>query len=97
MPDGNSQIVDVDLTTLLLELPQLIGGESTEHLTVLQCRKSDKVVASEKPSEIAGARSSRFVRLALTEGFSKRRQQVFHKSNVIRTEHPYGELRKNHD
>src|SRR6185436_11570401 len=84
---GDSEIVDVDLAALLLELAKLVRRESTHDLTTLQSRDRDKGIATKQTTEIRLAWPGPAVRFRFVEGFSEHRRHAFHQGDVIGTEH----------
>src|SRR5690606_31968320 len=78
----HGQVIEVDLAALLLELRQLVGGETAHHHTVPHRRQRNEVVAAEQPLEmgIPGRRLAEGIHFF--EGLTERDQERAHQREI---------------
>src|SRR5689334_14937361 len=83
---GHSEIVDVDLAALLLELFQLVGGDAAHDNAILRGGHCNEGIVAKKALQIALARTVRSVRIQFIERLTERPQQGFHERHIIGSE-----------
>src|SRR2546430_1643375 len=86
MRNRDREIIDVHLAALLLEFFELVRGQSTDDLLVLQCRKRDERITTQKPLEVFRRRPLAAVSVHFTKGLSKDRKQTLHQPHIMRRE-----------
>ncbi len=79
----HGEVVEVDFTARLLELFQLVGGDATDNLTLLEGGQCDNRVAAEQLSPIVFAGAIRIVGIRLIECVTENRQQRFQQRDVV--------------
>ncbi len=77
-----SQIIDVELAPLLLELVKLVSGEATYDFVLLDRRERNEIGLSEQPLQISGAGLFFREGLDLLESLAEHPQQAAHQVQI---------------
>ena len=79
----DSQIINVDFNSLLLELLEFVCGDTAHDRAILQRCKRDEIIAAEQALEIGIAWPRRAIGLHLVERLAEGRQHGFHQCHVV--------------
>src|SRR5690606_9102851 len=81
---GDSQIVDIDLAALSLELAQFISSETSNQGALINRDKSDEVVAAQQVAQVVRARLCSSINILLAEDVAEQVQHCRHQAQIVR-------------